>query len=228
MVFSSWSIRNEFVQTIRSYGDVVVNRVLPSFSNLEAEADRVTQEKWDELGSSWGPDDDPALAAEFAQNAGIDHYVLLSELRQGFLNWSAAALYHLFEQQMLLLLRNQMLNSAEENETRLLTFEVLVERLEVLGVDVKGFESWPPVRELRDLANTVKHAEGRSSRRLAKSRPDLFVNPLLRGEPGGLTATSMRIFLPIAGQDIFVQPDDFDRYVGVVVGFLEELAESLD
>ncbi len=214
MVISSWDIRQNFIHTIESFGEVVLHRLLPSFSGIEEEAEETAKRTWEELGQSWGPDADPGMAAEFARDAGIDHYAMMSEMRQALLNWCCAGLYHLFEQHMLLLLRRQILSHGEENEPKLMSLPVLWDRLNSLGIEVESFKNWPKVNdELRPLANAVKHAEGRSATELVERRPDLFTHPFTRDGGEKPPQPPPRVFLPLAGQDLFVLTRDFEDYL---------------
>lgn len=229
MVVTPWDIRRDFVAQIAAFAEAVEMRILPAFDGLEAEADRVANESWEEFQSSYGsPDDDPAAAAEMAYDAGLSHYFLLSGIRQGFLNLAATALYHLFEQQMLLLLRRQVLHPREEDDPKLMSFDELRRRLKQYGLDMAGFVTWPKVVELRALANSVKHAEGRAANELRTLRPDLFTMPAMREGTSTEALPYPYLFLPLAGEDLYVQLSDLKTYAEALVDFLNELADGLE
>ncbi len=89
-----------FVPQIRELVDTLGDRLLPAFDNLEAEAERKSDEEYERLGSLPASEDvDMADLAEKAMDAGVAHYQMMSGLRQGLQNMFAAALYHLYEQQ---------------------------------------------------------------------------------------------------------------------------------
>lgn len=229
MVVTSWTIRRDFVAQISAFTEAVEIRILPAFDGLEAEADRVANESWEKLQSSYGsPDDDPAAAAEMAHEAGLSHYFLLTGIRQGFLNLAATALYHLFEQQMLLLLRRQVLHPREEDDPKLMSLDELRKRLMQLGLDMAGFVTWAKVVELRALANSVKHAEGRAANELRALRPDLFIMPVMRGGTSTEAVQHPYLFLPLAGEDLYVQLSDLKAYAAALVDFLNDLAAGLE
>jgi hypothetical protein len=58
---------------------------------------------------------DMADAAESAQEVGLELYLQLTGVRQGVLNLFTASLYHLFEQQLMVFYRRQVLRANEEN-----------------------------------------------------------------------------------------------------------------
>jgi hypothetical protein len=228
MAISPHDIRTDFVEKHQIFGRVLRERLLAAFDNIEEAAERETEATWDRLGEVWDPDDDPSCAAEMAWDAGLNHYQLLSDMRQTILNLSAAALFHLFEQQMIVLLRLQILHPSEENDAKKMKLSVLWQCLKETGIDHESFSSWRKVDELRCLANSVKHAEGPSSSILAKRRPDLFTHPVFRENGRVAPYAGTRFYLPMAGKDIFVQPNDIDEYVDALVSFLLELACELE
>jgi hypothetical protein len=127
----------------------------------EDEAETVAEKAWDALMSAPGTgDEDPGDFAEAAQDAGISHYMLLKGVRRGMVNLFAAALYHTFEQQIIMFLRREVLHPREENDQRLFKMSEFQKRMNILGIDITTFPAWAKVDELRLVANTVKHAEG--------------------------------------------------------------------
>jgi hypothetical protein len=153
-------------------------RTLPAFAGIEQEAEKVSEEAWDAFMSAPATgDEDPSEFAEAATQAGASHYLLLDGIRQGMVNLFAAAIYHALEQQLVLFLRREVLNPREENDSSLFSVSELQNRLKARYLDLAALPSWQKVQELRLVANTVKHAEGKSARELHDVRPDLFRHP---------------------------------------------------
>lgn len=94
-----------------------------------------------------------------------------------------------------------------------------------LSLDVTKLPSWSCIRELRLVANAVKHGEGRSAKRLRKLRPELFVYPSFRKR--GIGPRPSRIRTPLFGQDFYVTREDFARYHEASVSFWDELADHM-
>jgi hypothetical protein len=81
-------------------------------------------------------DEDPSVFAEAARDMGVEHYLLLSGIRQGIVNLFATALYHLFEQQLMLFHRRELLQPAEENDASQFNVEALKRHLRRRNIDV--------------------------------------------------------------------------------------------
>lgn len=214
------AVHREFIPHLRMIVETLEKRMLPAFDGIEGEADAVAEEAWDAFMSSADPENsDPGDFAEAAHDAGISHYMLLNGIRQGMVNLFASALYHTFEQQIMMLLRQQVLDRQEENDRRLFQMSEFQKRMKVLGVDIATFSSWAKVDELRLVANTVKHAEGDSAHRLHEIRPDLFVHPAAPELSRAVGKMEPRVFLPLAGQDLYVSVTDVSQYRDALLEF---------
>jgi hypothetical protein len=215
------------VRSVEAFRRAVFDRVLPTFNSISAEADAVAEQRLGQLGqTSAGPSFEGDIAAEQAMDAGLEYYVAMTGVYQALINALTVFLHHLFEQQLCFFLRKNFLWEPRGGENLL---DVIIERLGGCGVDCKGLDGRPKLGELRLVANTVKHAEGRSSRELSVLRPDLFEAPDLKGL--GLQAgrpTAKRVSLPLAGQDLYATPGDLASYFDAVARFWKELAAALE
>ena len=92
----------------------------------------------------------------------------------------------MIEQQQLTVLRQELI---PRGEVEILKSEEFIKRLVAVDIKVKTFGSWAEIDELRNLANAVKHAEGKSAECLRSLRPEIFrphcirddVQPLFQG-----------------------------------------------
>lgn len=219
-----------FAKQIEVFCDVVLSRVLPVFDDADTEAEQVAEAEYDRLGSLPGGEYGPIIemdeAAEMAHEVGLAHYEVLTSVKQALLNLSAAALYHMLEQQLLVFHRRQVLHPREESDPKLSTdIKVFLRRLKEGGLDMDQLASWRALEELRCLANTIKHGEGRSARRLRELRPALFTPPTLHGtrwdKPIGIVSQ------PLAGEDIYVTVEDLSRYRDMLLAFWGEFGEAI-
>lgn len=221
--------KHDFIPSTRRVVDVFLNRLMPTFSTAEAEAEALTRELWDDAMSSpynpYGPDE--FQIAEAVQSAGIEHYLSLKGMEQGLWNCCALFLYHLFEQHLMLFHRQELLRWVEQNDLELINHKELHKRLEVAGVEVKSFRTWQKLEELRLLANTLKHAEGKSSRELANRAPSLFRNPSLKGIEISEHVGYKRVYTPLVGEDVFVSVNHIHEYAEAIEGFWNELSASI-
>ena len=225
-------IQVSFVPQLNTIVDALEKRLLSNLEEkkIEAEAERITEEAWERYMSmpSTG-NEDPGDFADKAMEAGVSHCELMYGFRQGMLNLFAAALYHAFEQQIIFFHRKNILSLYEdaENDPKKFRLTVFQSRLKEYGIDVKKFSSWSKIDELRLVANTVKHAEGPSSYKLHKIRPDMFNNPLLSQVSPFLSQGSDRVFQPLVGDDLYVSLQDIKNYCVHLVRFWQELIDAM-
>jgi len=222
-------IRSEFIKQIELLYDSILNRLIPTFDSIEKEAEEISEIEWDRLCSSCSsPDVDPADLEEEAEEAGIEHYMMLSNIKQTLLNITATGFYHLFEQQIIFFLRREILHPSEENDTKLMKVSVFKDKLLEKGIDVKFFKSWMNIEELRLVSNSIKHAEGPSAGELRKLRPDLFEHPMVRAQKESFFKGNAipRVYMPLAGEDIFVIQDDLLKYKDALMDFWSEFIDT--
>jgi hypothetical protein len=218
--------RRRFAPQLRAIFEVLEKRTLPAFDSIQQEAEKLSAEAWDGFMSAPATgDEDPCDFAEAAEQVGVSHYLLLDGVRQGMVNLFAAAIYHTFEQQVMLFLRREVLHPREENNPKLFSVHEFQSRLKARGLDVESLESWDKVCELRLVANTVKHAEGKSAGELHKMRPDMFRHPQAAGIDD--SRMSPRVFQPLAGEDLYVSLEDVREYCDSAVRFWRNLGEAM-
>ena len=122
--------------------------------------------------------------------------------------------------------RKNVLDLDEENDSKKFKLKVFQRRLKEYGIDIKNFACWSKIDELRLVANTVKHAEGKSSHKLRKIRPDLFINPLFSQDSFFLQGFDS-VFQPLVGDDLYVSLQDIKDYCDHLVQFWEELVDVM-
>lgn len=226
-IFWPHYIREAFTPRIDALADCLKRRILPSFESVGEEAENLQEEEYKQMTSCASEDADPADLAEAAFNRGLDFYTTMMDMAQGIRNMFAAGLYHLFEQQLLLLHRRELLDFEEENDANLFSLNQAGKRLASHGICIEEFHSWPKIRELRALANTIKHADGPACGELKNLRPDLFCRPDAR-ELGLPYLPGLKVFQPLTGESIYVTDDAFNEYVEAVKEFWFELIEALE
>lgn len=247
-----WSsvFQGKFLTQLSALVENLEKRILPGFEDIEKEAESLSDDMWDKFMSSPGTgEEDPSEFAEIAEQAGVSHYILLKGIRQGILNLFSIALYHAFEQQIMLFFRKEIMSPKEERDSELLNsrdfkelhktgispsshsgmlkVEKFKHRLEEMGIKIEEFLSWLKVKELNLLANTVKHGEGSSAQQLKSLRPDLFKNPDLH-ELGLSSESNPKVFLPLAGEDVYVSLEDIQQYKDALCNFWQELLDAME
>ncbi len=218
-----------FCKQITIFMDSIATRVLPTFDQIESEADAAVEREWERLGRIGTEDSDMGDDAERAYEAGIDYYQSLEAVRQSLINITAAALYHMFEQQVLFFHRKQLLYPEEENNIDLINMKEFEKRLNTFGVYVEKLSTWPKVEELKLVANAVKHAKGPSAHKLHSLRPDLFSRPsILKDLLFDWVDSKPDVYMPLAGKDIYLTIDDLRAYSEALVSFWSEFAKVIN
>ncbi|MGH7801216.1 MAG: hypothetical protein ACREOW_11430 [Thermodesulfobacteriota bacterium] len=173
--------------------------MLPAFNGIGDEARNVSRKA---LSAPVTEYDDHADIVEAAEQAGVSHYFLLDGIRQGMLNLFAVATYHAFEQQVMRFHRKELLVPNEENNPDFFNLTEIQKRLKNYKIDITTFSSWPRVDELRLVANTVKHADGKSAKELHSLRPNLFEHPLSQKYNVPAATLAPQVFQPLVGEDL--------------------------
>lgn len=95
-------------------------------------------------------------------------------------------------------------------------------------IDIYGFAAWNKLQELPLVANTVKHADGRSCDELKQCRPDLFLAPGLEDRPWPPDILArVPVYEPLAGDDLYPSLEEFMKYADATKQFWEELAQAV-
>jgi hypothetical protein len=216
-----------FAKQIAFFCDSILTRVLPTFDSIAEEADGLANQEFERFGHLPVTDENVDIAdfAESAQDIGMEYSDRMTGTRQAVLNIATAGLYHMLEQQLLLFHRRQVLDRSEENEVRLLRLSELTTRLAGGGIYIDKLPSWPKIDELRLVANTVKHGEGKSAARLREIRPGLFVHPSLRADVLTIDKHGETTYVPSGGEDLFVGTTDFQEYKDAALRFWSEFRD---
>jgi len=224
-------IRNMIVPDFRAFAEVVTKRLLPTFDTFDTEALKHGEEWFRAKASDLDPlDDEQYEAASYFADKAMDKTLgfadMLMSMYFASIGLYSVGLFHLFEQHAADLPLHFLDGHSYSGEVKL---KDVTDWLKAdLSVDVEAFASWALIRELRLVANTIKHAEGGSAAALRRCRPELFVHPAAReGSEAPPSPFHSRIRKPSFGEDLYPTPDDFSRYAEGVIAFWSELAEAM-
>lgn len=219
--------RGMHISAIEAFRNAALGKVVPAFRDIAREAGSATDKKYP---GAMARDDDSL--AELAIDHYAECYEMLSGVRQGVLNLLAVGLYHLFEQQQLLLLQT-LTKDENESPTTTRVEECLAECLAECGIESQKFACADKLSELKVAANAIKHGKGRASGKLASLRPDLFQNPAFSESRYGEDhdyAKSVAVdsfFAPLTG-DLYVSESDLSEWCNATKAYWEELAVAGD
>jgi hypothetical protein len=137
-------------------------------------------------------------------------------------------LHHLFEQQVISFCRYELLNPKKDDADKTFDWEKAIERIKKsVHIDCRDFSSYAKVEELRHVANAVKHADGPSANQIRARRPEMFLHPALRNDEQIISPTHLPIYMPLAGQDLFVTDTDLKEYFDATKAFWKEMMKPL-
>jgi hypothetical protein len=223
-------IRDRVVPDFQAFTDIVTKRLLPTFDSFGKEA-LVHGEEWfqTQAGHLDPMDDEQYNAAAYYADKAMDKTIAFADMLISMYFTSiglfCVGLFHLFEQHMadLPLYLLDAHSYGEEVKLKEVTKLLKAEA----SIDVEAFLSWPLILELRLIANTVKHGEGKSAAKLRRSHPELFIHPSQRERKQDSLLSHSRVRKPLFGEDLYITPDDFSRYAEGIIVFWTELAEAM-
>jgi hypothetical protein len=211
--FDSWAF-HEFLPPIRSYSELLLQRVLPIFDDLDGEAKRVEQEvlSWPWEESNYDE------AFQTARELSVEQVWEFMELRSVFLATGVSGLHHLFEKQVYKHLNRELRCGNAINDWNIVSiiFEKLKNKVgfDVPCTDLKDRISEKNIQELRLVANAIKHGEGRSLKKLKKMSAPVVSNERLE-EDCDVGPRS------ILGVDISINSEYLIRYTYAITKFWE-------
>ena len=209
--------RSTCVSYVEAFARCLTEKLLPAFNNAEEEAKQIEEAEYQRLNDLPGNGEvAPDEIAETAFEKGLFWYTSMVQMRQALINMFAVGLYHLFEQQ----LKFSFSRDLEELGKK----KSLEKVLEDNGFETKNFQSWPKINELRLIANTAKHAEGKSSKDLKTICPELFEKPLPEDDDCPLDPGP--VYRPLFGEQFYVTKETFEKYVEALKCFWIELSNQ--
>ena len=145
--------RQKVRSTIKLTVETIINRLLASFEGLENEIEEMYDKIQFESEEQYIDD---------VWHTRERHLQINNAMKQELLNNACVWLFHLFEKDCTTIFNTE--NGKEKKE-----------HLEELGVSTGVSSAWRKInKELRLVANAVKHGEGSSCEKLREIRPDLF------------------------------------------------------
>lgn len=222
-------IERVYVREVDFFVQALFDRLLPTFNNLEAEADEFARNEY--ISAQTG------YQAESGFDRSADLYVSMMNLRQSIINLHAVGLSHLFEQQIYSL--TSILEFGRRDSA---DFKKDKNLLKTNGkIDIENLMGWQSIKELRLLCNAVKHAEGNSTTKLRQLNPAFFEPQPdkdeylqeVRTDINNLIGSGRKDYLPgpiknpLAGEDIYVKEEDIKKYADAIKEFWSDFIRWL-
>lgn len=200
-----------YIGQIAKLLETLERRLLPTFESISEEASEIQKEAHSLYQHASASNEwlDPALASEVAFEAGMEHFDMVLDIRQGLLNLFAANLFHLFEQQIREF-NSRILGLPDKHHAS----EILKAWDTALGRPIFSPDQQTVLSEVSLLAHTVKHGDGSSSEKLFAIAPNLFREQWEHDfdEDPTVKVHKPAVYAPLFGKGIYVTIDDLRRY----------------
>ncbi len=213
------------VGQLKAYALGVQSKLMPSFDQIEDEAEAFAQAEYERLGRMPGWEGGPDLAeiADIANDAALSHYVDLVFVKGQLFGLAIAGLYHLWERLLKEFIVRELGKGpwdeiSKKKTVDEWTFENLRGLLELVGFDIRERGFFRDLNVLRLITNTVKHGDGISCRELADEAPELFDRMMHDTAPS---------LFSLKAADLSLEPKHFDQFAKAVVDFWHEMPELL-
>jgi len=225
-------LRKRFQNPYEYYLDVYFNKVAVVFNNLEEEADELAQRHYEELGQYFDPDrHDESDFANSAFEKGLEYYEAVSLVKYNNQLMWIATMYQFWEQQVRKFLFDEIKHSGytlfDEGGTEItfeqycINFGQIKDEFTSFGQNLEELNCWSTIKELRLLANVIKHGEGRASTELEMIRPGFFKSEITK-------SNLMKSYRTVLNEQVLnIQDSDFIKYKEALQSFWEELPERL-
>jgi hypothetical protein len=211
-VWFDFMTKEHYIPPVQHYTEILLNRLIPIFDDLDGEQQRAAHAVYHQ--PHWR-DEDEAIQA--AYDYSFQQVTQFMELRSVFLATGVAGLFHLFEKQLYRHLNSEL--------KYLLTSQVkawkdathIIQLLDRPATADGHTALWaafndPDLKELRLVANAVKHGEGLAYNELktmgavvvdaTRIETDLAVGPF-----------------SVLAVSLVIQPEDVRRYEAAILRF---------
>jgi hypothetical protein len=230
VLFQMWEpFRQSLIDGHLFYVAQARKRLLAQFDDIEAEADKAAEEWLSGHGSHFDPDShDPGDFYEAANDAGIEFYQLLTEMRDRTRLSVVAGMFHEWDKQ----LRNFLVHEIQHwhhgrstgQKVWAVDFVQLTDLLESFGWPLRGTDFFKQLDACRLVVNVYKHGAGKSLDELKQKYPEYLHDPFL-GSGGAFSEPRHRDHSHLNVSDSQLQAFA-DAIVAFWRDFPKEVAES--
>jgi len=206
-----------FAPEVKSYCDILLNRINPMFLDLDGEEKRAAEEFLAGIPSHGEEDHDAIFEA--AYDHARDHVWRFMELQSVFLTVGVSGLFHLFERQLYRHINKELdrwlttpIADWRDLESMIPKFNRKYGEECSCSELVDAFRD-SDLQELRLVANTVKHGDDGSSYKQLVARGARVVDARRLADDGNIGRYS------ILKVNVSVQVDDVERYRDAILRF---------
>lgn len=182
--FQMWEQhRKSLIAGHHFYVEQARKRLLSQFENIETEADKAAEDWLEQSSSRFDPDrHDPADFYEAANEAGIEFYGLLSDMRDQIRLSVVAGMFHEWDKQFRGWLVSEIHHWHRGDDVPLriwkANFGEIVQFVEWIGWDIRNADYFRTLDACRVVVNVYKHGKGDSLDELKEKYAEYLPNPL--------------------------------------------------
>lgn len=226
VLFQMWGpYRSLLIEQHEFYVREARSRLLSRFENIEADADNAAEEWLAESDKWFGPDDDPGSFYEEAYDVSIQHYQMLSDMREQTRLSVVAGMYHQWDKQLRDWLVSEIRHWHHGDHVRDKVwgadFASIIDLLESFGWPIRTTQYFKSLDECRLVVNVYKHGDGGALNALKQQHPQYLPDPLAgaRGRPFDVSSRDHT--------DLRVDDQQFQAFVDAMPAFWRAVPESV-
>lgn len=200
------------------------------FNDIEKETEEFQQRLEEEVNSSLGYDEvDISDLYEATLEKVNEHYKYEQLMKYNFHLSLLTTGYQIFEQQLRQLIYRELNHIANPIRTIENFSEFGSNMREIkaaykfMDFDLEEVEQWNGIQILSDIINTYKHGEGRSAKRLLKSKPEYFLKDEF------LSGNYMSVYLTTNSEIVFdIHKIGFNNHINNLIAFWREFPQHIN
>ena len=167
-------------------------------------------------------DIDPADVADAMINYEVELYESALTMKSNHIFITISMLAHMWEQQVVRFVSRELMDVYGQKIP--LPYSKALEVIIAHGINVREKEYWIKIDELRQLVNTIKHAEGHSAKKLRRLRPDFFeTEGISKDKPMDILEVNDSVLLD--PYSLNVKETDLFDYIKATQGFWGEMPD---
>ena len=184
VLFYMWEpFRQRLIERHLFYVEQARNRVLSQFDDIEAEADKVAEDRLKQSEALFNPDyHDPEAFYDAATEAGYEFYDLISDMHDQTRLSVVAGMFHEWDKQLRDWLVREISHWCGGDHVRSKVWSVkfrhLVDFIEGLGWKIRTTDYFSQLDACRLVVNSYKHGYGDSLKELHDQFPEFIASPL--------------------------------------------------
>lgn len=227
VMFQMWEpFRQSLIKGHSFYIEQARKRLLSQFDDIEAEADRATEDWLEKSNQYFDPDrHDPSDFYEAANEAGVEFYALLSDMREQTRLSVVAGMFHEWDKQLRdwLVREIQQWHHGETAKSKIwsVDFGKVIDLLECFGWSVRSEKYFYKLDACRLVVNVYKHGEGKSLDDLKIHFSEYLEAPL-----GGSSSNFSNIKY-CNHTNLNVSEDQFQEFSDAILSFWRDVPENV-